>query len=80
MSVEEAVTERTPIISVNDVSKWFGSVVAVSEVSFDIYPGITGLLGPNGAGKTTLLRMVTGLAGVSQGEISVFGSDPAHRS
>ena len=45
-------------------------------MSFDVYPGITGLLGPNGAGKTTLLRMVTGLAGVSQGEISVFGSDP----
>ena len=76
MSAQERARERTPIISVNDVSKWFGSVVAVSEVSFDVYPGITGLLGPNGAGKTTLLRMVTGLAGVSQGEISVFGSDP----
>jgi ABC-2 type transport system ATP-binding protein len=36
--------------------------VAVSEISFDVGPGITGLLGPNGAGKTTLLRMMTGLA------------------
>jgi ABC-2 type transport system ATP-binding protein len=68
--------ERTPIIRVNEVSKWFGSVVAVSEVSFDVYPGITGLLGPNGAGKTTLLRMITGLADVSQGEISVLGGHP----
>lgn len=77
MSAAEAATERTPpIIRVDDVSKWFGSVVAVSEVSFDVHPGITGLLGPNGAGKTTLLRMITGLADVSQGEISVFGGHP----
>jgi len=76
VSAAQTATERTPIIRVNDVSKWFGSVVAVSEVSFDVYPGITGLLGPNGAGKTTLLRMVTGLADVSQGEISVFGGHP----
>ena len=76
VSAAETVTERTPIIRVDDVSKWFGSVVAVSEVSFDVYPGITGLLGPNGAGKTTLLRMITGLADVSQGEISVFGGHP----
>jgi ABC-2 type transport system ATP-binding protein len=42
-------------------------------VTFDVTPGITGLLGPNGAGKTTLLRMMTGLAGVSSGKITVFG-------
>ncbi len=47
------------------VSRWFGSVVAVSDVTFDVMPGITGLLGPNGAGKTTLLRMMTGLADTS---------------
>jgi len=63
-------------ISVQSVSKWFGSVVAVSDVSFEVRPGITGLLGPNGAGKTTLLRMMSGLAKVSQGRISVFGEDP----
>ena len=76
MSGAETVPERLPIIRVDDVSKWFGSVVAVSEVSFDVYPGITGLLGPNGAGKTTLLRLITGLAEVSQGTISVFGGHP----
>jgi len=68
--------ENDAVIRVDDVSKWFGSVVAVSEVSFDVRPGITGLLGPNGAGKTTLLRMITGLATVSQGEVTVFGGNP----
>ena len=62
-----------PVIRVDGVSRWFGSVVAVSEVSFDVMPGITGLLGPNGAGKTTLLRMMTGLAAPPQGTITVFG-------
>lgn len=65
--------ERAPVIRVDGVSRWFGNVVAVSDVSFDISPGITGLLGPNGAGKTTLLRMMTGLADVSNGSITVFG-------
>jgi ABC-2 type transport system ATP-binding protein len=62
-----------PVIRVAGVSRWFGSVVAVSDVSFDIHPGITGLLGPNGAGKTTLLRMMTGLAATSNGTVTVFG-------
>ncbi len=62
-----------PVIQVESVSRWFGSVVSVSDVSFDVYPGITGLLGPNGAGKTTLLRMITGLAAPSEGAVRVFG-------
>ncbi|MGH7562203.1 MAG: ABC transporter ATP-binding protein [Gemmatimonadales bacterium] len=62
-----------PVIRVDGVSRWFGSVVAVSEVSFDVGPGITGLLGPNGAGKTTLLRMMTGLAATSSGTVTVSG-------
>jgi ABC-2 type transport system ATP-binding protein len=64
---------QNPVIRVNGVSRWFGSVVAVSDVSFDINPGITGLLGPNGAGKTTLLRMMTGLAETSIGTVTMFG-------
>jgi len=64
---------HAPVIRVDGVSRWFGSVVAVSDVSFDVQPGITGLLGPNGAGKTTLLRMITGLADVSSGTVTVFG-------
>lgn len=62
-----------PVIRVAGVSRWFGSVVAVSDVSFEVCPGITGLLGPNGAGKTTLLRMMTGLADVSDGSVTMFG-------
>ena len=65
-----------PTIRVDGVSRWFGNVVAVSEVTFDVMPGITGLLGPNGAGKTTLLRMMTGLADTSRGNVTVFG-EPA---
>jgi ABC-2 type transport system ATP-binding protein len=61
------------MIRVEAVSRWFGSVVAVSDVSFEIVPGITGLLGPNGAGKTTLLRMMTGLAKTSSGSVTVLG-------
>lgn len=61
-----------PVIRVNGVSRWFGSVVAVSDVTFDVTPGITGLLGPNGAGKTTLLRMMTGLAETSIGTVTMF--------
>jgi ABC-2 type transport system ATP-binding protein len=63
----------SPVIRVDQVSRWFGSVVAVSDVSFDVGPGITGLLGPNGAGKTTLLRMMTGLAATSSGTVTMFG-------
>ena len=67
----EVVTQ--PVIRVQGVSRWFGSVVAVSDVSFDVAPGITGLLGPNGAGKTTLLRMMTGQAATSIGTVTMFG-------
>ena len=62
-----------PVIRVREVSRWFGSVVAVSDVTFDVLPGITGMLGPNGAGKTTLLRMMTGLAAASTGTVTMFG-------
>ena len=64
---------KAPVIRVDGVSRWFGSVVAVSDVTFNVAPGITGLLGPNGAGKTTLLRMITGLAATSNGTVTVFG-------
>jgi ABC-2 type transport system ATP-binding protein len=70
MTTDAAVT---PTIRVDRVSRWFGSVVAVNDVSFDIFPGITALLGPNGAGKTTLLRMIAGLGDPSNGEVSVLG-------
>ncbi|HSJ27353.1 MAG TPA: ABC transporter ATP-binding protein [Acidimicrobiia bacterium] len=58
------------------LSKWFGQKVALSDVTVDFTPGVTGLLGPNGAGKTTLLRVLTGLQVPSQGEVVVLGTDP----
>jgi ABC-2 type transport system ATP-binding protein len=64
-----------PVIRVHGVSRWFGSVVAVSDITFDIMPGITGLLGPNGAGKTTTLRMVAGLLKPDAGSITIDGID-----
>jgi ABC-2 type transport system ATP-binding protein len=67
------MSSLAPVIRVDGVSRWFGSVVAVSDITFDVHPGITGLLGPNGAGKTTLLRMMTGLAAPSSGTVTVFG-------
>ncbi|MFW6174298.1 MAG: ABC transporter ATP-binding protein [Chloroflexota bacterium] len=63
-----------PSIVVDHVSKWFGDVVSVNDVSLEITPGLTGLLGPNGAGKTTLLRMICGLASPSSGNVTVLGS------
>ena len=69
-------TAVEPVVAVSAVSKWYGSVVAVNEVSFEVTPGITGLLGPNGAGKTTLLKLICGLAAPSQGSVSALGEDP----
>ena len=68
-----ATSGQPPPIAVSGVSKWFGDVVAVNDVSFEARPGITGLLGPNGAGKTTLLYMIAGLASCSRGEARVLG-------
>ena len=70
--ISEAIGLNAPIQVVN-VSKWYGNVVAVNDVTFDVGPGITGLLGPNGAGKTTLLHLIAGLAGCSRGEITMLG-------
>lgn len=63
----------TPVIRTERLSRWFGNIVAVNDVTLDIHPGITGLLGPNGAGKSTLIRMTAGLARVSNGSVTVFG-------
>jgi ABC-2 type transport system ATP-binding protein len=62
-----------PAIELSEVSRWYGNVVAVNEVSFSLSPGVTGLLGPNGAGKSTLLHMMAGLLKPSHGEVKVYG-------
>ena len=63
-------------IEISDVSKWFGSIVALSEVTCRVDPGITALLGPNGAGKSTLLRVLCGLTAPSRGEVRILGQVP----
>ena len=65
-----------PMLEVTRVSKRFGDLVAVSDVSFRLGPGVTALLGPNGAGKSTMLRMLSGLAAPSEGSVRILGTDP----
>jgi ABC-2 type transport system ATP-binding protein len=67
---------REPTIIVNRVSKWYGDIVAVSDVTFGVTPGVTALLGPNGAGKSTTLKMITGLLSLSTGSISIRDKPP----
>ena len=62
-------------VEVQAISKWYGNVVAVNDMSFEVYPGVTGILGPNGAGKTTLLSMMCGLLRPSQGTVRVLGEE-----
>ena len=73
-----SAADSSPLLEVRGVSKWFGSLVAVSDVSFDIGPGVTALLGPNGAGKSTMLRMLCGLARPSKGTVRILGQRSAH--
>src|SRR5215213_2591234 len=67
----------TPVIHVSGCRKTYGSLVAVDDVSFNVYDGeIFGLIGPNGAGKTTTMECVQGLRTPDRGTIAVLGLDP----
>lgn len=66
-------------VQINGASRWFGNVVAVNDVTFDLEPGITGLLGPNGAGKSTLMAMIAGFETTSAGTITLDGQ-PVRRN
>ncbi|RLC57670.1 MAG: ABC transporter ATP-binding protein [Chloroflexi bacterium] len=69
----------TVTIEAVNVSRWYGNIVAVNDVSFSLGPGITGLLGPNGAGKSTILHMAAGFLRPSKGTVRIAGR-PAWRN
>jgi ABC-2 type transport system ATP-binding protein len=60
-------------IELRNVSRWYGNVVAVNDITMTIGPGVTGLLGPNGAGKSTLLHLIAGFLAPSRGELTIGG-------
>ena len=62
-----------PIVSADHVSKWYGQVIGLNDVSVDVPAGITGLLGPNGAGKSTFMKLMTGQLKPSKGTMKVLG-------
>ena len=61
-------------IEFRNVSRWYGNVVAVNDITMDIGPGVTGLLGPNGAGKSTILHMIAGFLAPSKGTLTLDGT------
>jgi ABC-2 type transport system ATP-binding protein len=71
-----AGTSGTPIISVHDLRKRYGQLIAVDGVSFDVAEGeVFGILGPNGAGKTTTLEMIEGMRPIDEGSATIDGID-----
>ena len=68
--------KRDKVIAVNGLTKRFGAIIAVNDISFNVPQGeLFGFLGPNGAGKTTTIRMLTGILTPDSGEISIGGID-----
>jgi ABC-2 type transport system ATP-binding protein len=60
------------IIDARNVSKWYGQVIGLNDVTVAVPPGVTGLLGPNGAGKSTFMKLITGQLKTSKGELRVL--------
>ena len=65
-------------IELSHVSRWYGNVVAINDITMTIGPGVTGLLGPNGAGKSTLLHLAAGFLAPSRGKLTVAGAASWH--
>jgi len=66
------------LVVADHLSKWYGQVIGLNDVSVTVPPGITGLLGPNGAGKSTFMKVMTGQLKPSKGTITVLGEPMWH--
>jgi ABC-2 type transport system ATP-binding protein len=73
---EPVAQADTPAILLDHVSKWYGQVVGLNDVSIAISGGVTGVLGMNGAGKSTLFKLLCGRIKPNQGTLRLFGVDP----
>ena len=62
-----------PIVATDHLSKWYGQVIGLNDITLSVSGGVTGLLGPNGAGKSTLLKLITGQLKPSKGTVHVLG-------
>ena len=71
-----ANSSSSEVIVAQELSKWFGEVVALNNLDATIGPGVTGLLGPNGAGKSTFIKAALGLYKPSRGTLLVYGEPP----
>ena len=65
-----------PLIEAFDLTKTYGSTIALESVSFEVHEGVTGLLGPNGAGKSTAIKLFLGLIRPTAGSAEVLGMRP----
>jgi ABC-2 type transport system ATP-binding protein len=71
--------DAPPTVTLDRLSKWYGEVMGLNEVTAEFGPGVTGLLGPNGAGKSTLIKLVCGMLRPSLGRVLVNGEAPFNR-
>lgn len=70
-----------PVIHIHDLTKFYGKVIGVRNISFDVFQGeVFGFLGPNGAGKTTTIRLILDLLRPTSGDIEIFGKNLAQNS
>ena len=74
------MSSESPAVVLESVSKWYGEVIGVNDVSLAIDGGVTGVLGPNGAGKSTMFKLLLGRLKPNQGSVRLFGIDPWERT
>ncbi len=74
-SAKPEAAESTPVLLFQHVSKWYGPVIGINQVTLELRPGITGLVGHNGSGKSTLLRLAAGQFRPDLGAVTIAGHD-----